>query len=177
MMDQKLPPFYRTTVPVFLAVLDRLEATLRRAEDWLGPVYEEALTRRPHPEMMPVSRQVATAVQFTLRIAFPLVGKRAPELRAPMDGPGLLARIAGARDLLRGLDPEDFTHSGRRVIRAQAGIAHLELPAEEFVNEFGLPNLYFHHAMAYLALKQAGVSLGKADFDGLHEYPPGFSFG
>jgi hypothetical protein len=176
-MEQKHPPFYRASVPVFLSVLDRLEATLRRAEEWLGPDYEAALARRPAEAMMPVARQMATAAQFTLRVAFPLIGKRPPELRDPMDGPGLLARIEGARALLRGLDPEDFTHSGRRVIRAQAGIAHLELPAEQFLNEFGLPNIYFHHAMAHVALKQAGVALGKADFDGLHEYPPDFSFG
>jgi hypothetical protein len=31
--------------------------------------------------------------------------------------------------------------------------------------------------MAHVALKQAGVPLGKADFDGLHDYPAGFSFG
>ena len=40
-----------------------------------------------------------------------------------------------------------------------------------------LPNLYFHQAMLHVALKQAGVRLGKADFDGIHEYPEGFSFG
>lgn len=176
-MDQKHPPFYTASVPVFIGVLDRFEAMLRQAEEELGPGYEEALTRRPHPNMMSVARQVATAAQFTLRVAFPLVGRRPPELRDPMDGPGLLARIEGARALLRGLDPEEFRHSGRRVIRAQAGIAHLELPAEQFLSGFGLPNLYFHQSMAYLALKHAGVSLGKADFDGLHEYPPGFSFG
>jgi hypothetical protein len=31
--------------------------------------------------------------------------------------------------------------------------------------------------MAHVALKRAGVPLGKADFDGLHDYPEGFSFG
>ena len=35
----------------------------------------------------------------------------------------------------------------------------------------------FHQAMAHVALKRAGVALGKADFDGIHDYPPGFSFG
>ena len=51
----------------------------------------------------------------------------------------------------------------------------LELPGEAYLHEFGLPNLYFHHAMAHVALKQAGVPLGKADFDGKHDYPDGFS--
>ncbi len=65
----------------------------------------------------------------------------------------------------------------RRIVRAQAGFAVLELPGEVYLHEFGLPNLYFHQAMAHVALKQAGVPLGKADFDGKHDYPPGFSLG
>ena len=30
--------------------------------------------------------------------------------------------------------------------------------------------------MGYAALRAAGVPLGKADFDGLHSYPPDFHF-
>ena len=176
-MEQRRPPFYRATVPVFLGVLERLGGQLGRAEARLGEGFEEALRARPAAGMMPVARQVATTAQFTLRIAYPLVGRRVPELRDAMDGPGLRARIAGAAALLEALAPEDFTHSGRRMIRAQAGLADLELPAEVFLNEFGLPNLYFHQAMAHVALKQAGVPLGKADFDGRHIYPDDFSFG
>ena len=53
----------------------------------------------------------------------------------------------------------------------------VELPGELFLQEFGLPNVYFHHAMAHVALKLASARLGKADYDGLHLYPDGFSFG
>jgi hypothetical protein len=175
--EEQAPPLYRTTVPVFLAVLDRIEAALVRAEARLGEGYAEVLDQRPAEGMMPVARQVATAVQFTLRVACPLAGQRVPELRDPLDGPGLRARIAGARALLEALDPQDFADAASRIVRAQAGLAHLELPGEAFLHEFGLPNLYFHQAMAHVALKQAGVPLGKADFDGRHDYPDGFSFG
>ena len=48
-----------------------------------------ALAQRPAAGMMPAERQVATAVQFTLRIAFPLAGERVPELRGPLDVAGL----------------------------------------------------------------------------------------
>jgi uncharacterized protein len=30
--------------------------------------------------------------------------------------------------------------------------------------------------MAYASLRMAGLSIGKADFDGLHSYPDEFSF-
>ena len=168
------PPLYRSTVPVFLAVLDRLEATLARAR---AQATDAALEQRPAAGMLPAGRQVATAVQFTLRIAFPLAGERVPELRGALDFDGLFERIGAARGHLASLPPDAFAGAETRQVRAQAGFAMLDLPGDAFLHEFGLPNLYFHHAMAHVALKQAGVSLRKADFDGKHDYPEGFSFG
>lgn len=171
------PALWRATVPVFLGVLDRIEAELARAEGRLGAGLEAALAQRPADGMLPAGRQVATAVQFTLRIACPLAGERVPELRGTLDVAGIRARLAAARAHLAGLDPAAFEGAEARIVTAQAGFAVLDLPGEAFLHEFGLPNLYFHHAMAHVTLKQAGVPLGKADFDGKHDYPDGFSFG
>ena len=171
------PPLYRATVPVLLAVLDRVEAMLDRAGRALGEGVCAALERRPAEWMLTAGRQLATAVQFTLRIACPLAGERIPELRGPLDAAGLRARIATARAVLLALDPAAFAGAERRVVTAQAGFAVLDLAGEAYLHAFGLPNLYFHQAMAHVALKQAGVTLGKHDFDGKHDYPDGFSFG
>lgn len=171
------PPLWRATVPVFDTALGRLDRTVARAVATLGPEADAALTRRPAPGMLPAGQQVATAAQFTLRIAYPLAGRRAPEVRGALDAAGLVARIAETRSLLAALPPGDFDGAERRRIRFQAGFADLEHAGEAFLHGFGLPNLYFHHAMAHVALKQAGVRLGKADFDGLHDYPEDFSFG
>jgi hypothetical protein len=117
------------------------------------------------------------AAQFTVRIAYPLAARRAPELRGRFDAAGLHARIEAARAALAELAPAEFEGAERRLVRFQAGFAELDLPGEAYLHAFGLPNLYFHQAMAHVGFKQAGVSLGKADFDGLHDYPEGFSFG
>jgi uncharacterized protein len=154
-----------------------MSAELRRAEMLLGARFDAALAQRPGPKMLTAAKQVATAQQFTLRIAYPLAGLRVPELRGALDGPGLQERGQAAQDLLAALDPAAFAGAGTRIVTAQAGFAMLELPGEAFLHGFGLPNLYFHQAMAHVALKQAGVALGKADFDGLHDYPEGFSLG
>jgi uncharacterized protein len=171
------PTLWRATVPVFQGVLNRMEAALEQAEARLGDRFDAALGQRPARGMLSADRQVATAAGFTLRIAYPLAGERVPELRGALDGPGLKARIAEAGHLLAALEPAAFEGAEARVIRAQAGFAMLELAGEAFVWEFGLPNLYFHQAMAHVALKQAGVPLGKAAFDGKHDYPEGFSLG
>ena len=162
---------------MFLGVLDRIEAELARAVAVLGDEVPRALAQRPAAGMRPAGQQVAMAVQFTLRIAFTLAGQRVPELRGPLDAEGLAARVAAARGHLEGLAPEAFAGAEARPVRSQAGFAHLEMTGETFLYEFGLPNLYFHQAMVHVALKQAGVPLGKADFDGKHDYPEGFSFG
>ena len=171
------PPLWRATVPVFDETLARLDRTVAKTVTLLGPAAGAALAQRPAPRMLPAGRQVATAAQFTLRLAYPLAGRRPPEVRGGFDADGLAARIAETRALLAALPPDDFAGAETRLVRFQAGFADLELTGEAFLHGFGLPNLYFHHAMAHVALKQAGVGLGKADFDGLHDYPEGFSLG
>ncbi|MCG7587734.1 DUF1993 family protein [Photobacterium sp. OFAV2-7] len=46
----------------------------------------------------------------------------------------------------------------------------------EFIHQYILPNFYFHISMVYAIAKSKGVVLSKADFDGIHSYPSGFSF-
>ncbi len=171
------PPLWRATVPVFDAALFRLDRTVAKAIAAFGPEADAAFATRPAPGMLPAGQQVATAAQFTLRVAYPLAGRRAPEVRGALDATGLLGRIAETRALLAALAPGDFAGAEGRSVRFQAGFADLEQAGEAFLHGFGLPNLYFHQAMAHVALKQAGVRLGKADFDGLHDYPEDFSFG
>ena len=159
-------------------MLDRVAAALVRGRDQLGPEgLETALAQRPAAGMLSAARQVATTAQFTVRIAWPLAGRRPPELRGGFDAAGLAGRLAAARARLAELPPPDFAEAETRLVRFQAGFADLELPGLAFLHEFGLPNLYFHQAMVHVALKQAGVRLGKADFDGVHVYPEGYSFG
>lgn len=171
------PGLWRASVPVFDGMLGRLAGELAEAERQLGDAMAAALAQRPAAGMMAAAQQVATAAQFTLRIAFPLSGARPPEVRGGFDLDGLQGRIAETRALLAGLSPEAFVGAETRIVRGQAGFATLDLPGEAFLRDFGLPNVYFHHAMAHVALKQAGVRLGKADYDGIHLYPDGFSFG
>lgn len=170
-------PLYDASVPVFLGVLDRLGAMLDRGQAALGQGLDRALETRPAPGMMSAARQVATAAQFTLRIACPLAGQRVVEPAGGMDGAGLRDRLAATGAVLRGFDPAAFAGAETRLCRTVAGFAEVALPGTDFLHRFGLPNLYFHQAMAHVALKSAGVPLGKADFDGLHDYPEGFSLG
>ena len=89
---------------------------------------------------------------------------------------GLGRLIVAARQELQGLDPADFAAAHDRPIRHRAGFAELDQTGAEFLHLFGMPNFLFHATMAFAVLRQQGLPIGKADFDGQHDYPPGFRF-
>jgi hypothetical protein len=72
--------------------------------------------------------------------------------------------------------PDEFIGAEARIIRHRAGFADLEQTGTDFLFLYGLPNFFFHITMGYASLRAAGVALGKADFDGFHDYPAGFRF-
>jgi hypothetical protein len=154
---------YQASVPVFRHYLARVAAMVERA----GP---EALAAQV-ADAFPAGQQFATAAGFSLRIACPLAGREVPDLPAAL-GP----RLAVARAMLGAMAPADFEGAEARIIRHTAGFAELEQTGADFLYLYGLPNFFFHLTMGYAALRAAGVPLGKADFDGFHSYPEGFSF-
>jgi hypothetical protein len=108
-----------------------------------------------------------------LRTSFPLAGLAVPQLPdPPPDRAGLSARIRAAEAALDTLDPAAFAEPRR--IRHRAGFADLNQTGADFLHLFGMPNFLFHTSMAFAILRANGIEIGKADFDGLHDYPPGF---
>jgi uncharacterized protein len=154
---------YQASVPVFRHYLARVAEMAEKA----GP---EALNARI-ADSFPAGQQFATAAGFALRIACPLAGREVPDLPQAL-GP----RLAVARAMLGAMQPADFDGAETRTIRHKAGFAEIEQSATDFLYLYGLPNFFFHLTMGYAALRSAGVPLGKADFDGFHSYPAGFSF-
>ena len=170
------PPAYASSIPVLLRALQRLRAWLAVAEAHAahaGTSMEALMRARPAADMLPFGVQAQIAVNFTLRTGFPLAGMACPDYGAFADDPaGLRARIARAEALLQGLDPQSFVEAGSRIVVDRAGEADVRLRGDLFLRDYALPNLHFHLVAAYIALRGAGVPLGKADYDGFHAYPP-----
>ena len=174
------PSIYSISVPVFSAMLKNLSAILEigeknAAERNIDPgVF---LTARLAPDMFTAAQQFATAAGFALRGALPLVGAEIPAFPdLGMDRDGLLARFAFVLGHLDGLNPADFDGADTRPVSHRAGFAELTQPCAEYLHLFALPNFFFHLGMGFAVLRQRGLTIGKADFDGLHDYPPGFRF-
>jgi hypothetical protein len=164
------PPLYTASVPVFLHYLTRIEGLM-------GHATPERLRLRLAPGMFTLGEQMATAMRLCLRVSYPLAGRAVPaETGAGTDGPGLAQRLAITRGALGALTPGDFAGAEARVVRHVAGFAELEQDGATFLHLFGMPNFLFHTGMAFAILRANGAAIGKADFDGQHDYPPGFSF-
>jgi len=74
------------------------------------------------------------------------------------------------------VDKTDFDGAAQRVIHYKAGGAFLRHSATEFVSLFALPNFFFHFTSGHAILRRSGLDIGKADFDGIHQYESGFTF-
>lgn len=158
-----VPPLYAASVPVFRHYLARVQDMAERA----GP---EALAAQI-ADAFPAGQQFATAAGFALRGTCPLAGREMPDLPQ-----GLAPRLAVVRATLGAMRPEEFLGAEAKIIRHSAGFAELEQPGGAFLHLYALPNFFFHVTMGYAALRQAGVPLGKGDFDGFHQYPAEFRF-
>lgn len=158
-----MPPLYTASVPVFRHYLSRVAGMVQKAADGgLGVQISDGFTAGQH---------FATAAGFAMRTVYPLAGLDIPDLPQ-----ALAPRMAVARAHLGAMKAVDFEGAEDRIIQHRAGFADLEQTGPDYLHLFGLPNFFFHLTMGYAALRQAGVDLGKADFDGLHWYPSDFRF-
>ena len=159
-----------------LQAIDRARHLLARIVREDASVLDAALA----PDMFDCGEQLRTVGIFALRATFPLCGKDWPKDMLGKDFPagpeGLDARLAKAEGQVRALTDAHFEGSATRQITHIAGDARLEQIGTDYLRLFALPNLWFHLSMAFAIARRFGLPVGKADYDGWHQYAPGFSF-
>lgn len=162
-----------TPTRLFLHYLARLRDLLQR----IASVDGDVAGKRLHPDMAPLLQQARTAIGFTLRTSCPLAGR---EIVSFAEGgltlPGVLSELEATVRYLSGIPDADFGDIDALNVNTTAGFAELDLPGWDYYLMYAVPNFFFHYAMVYAIARQAGVLVGKADFDGYHAYPSGFSF-
>lgn len=158
---------------LFLHYLGRLREMLERVDAFDS----ELAGKRLHPDMAPLVQQARTAIGFSLRTTCPLAGREIVSFRT---GESSLRSVFAELDAtMRYLAQiPDTAFDGIDAVRVEtvAGFAELEMPAWDYYLMYAVPNFFFHYTTVYAIARQAGVPLGKADFDGYHSYPPGFMF-
>lgn len=136
---------------------------------------EEILHARLAPDMFPFVVQAEIVASFALRSCCPIAGVEVVSFSQPKKSfAALKSQLHQTIEHIESLDNLDNDLSV--MITDKAGPVPVVLKAEEFLVRFSYPNFYFHLSMVYAIARAKGIPLTKGDFDGIHQYPPGFSF-
>ncbi|WP_298254030.1 DUF1993 family protein [Bradyrhizobium sp.] len=164
--------FYDASVPAFLQILGSLSGILTKAEAHCAAKKvqpEVLLSARLYPDMLPLSKQIQLACDFS--------GKSCARL-AHIDVPTtpdtektfeeLRQRLEKAADYLKKFTPAQFEGADSREVTFPVGPDRtMTLKGQEFLNRVAFPNFYFHAAIAHGILRHNGVEIGKRDFLGV----------
>ncbi|MGF1482646.1 MAG: DUF1993 domain-containing protein [Cyanophyceae cyanobacterium] len=148
---------------IFQSRLTTLEHLLKSAQTHFSRS-ESFLQERIAADMFPFGTQIAFTCNQPRNFALWCDGK-------PMDNldpevPSLAKayeHIANTKGLLSGINAEAEKLSEVTRIDLGQGL-YIEMPGSAYVNDFLVPNFYFHLVTAYDILRMAGVPLGKRDY-------------
>ena len=156
---------YDLTVP-------QLIRTLKNLDRWLGLAAAHAdadklLTARLAPDQYTFTRQIQVAADNAKMMAGRLAAKdwpSHPDTETTYDQ--LKARLASVIGYLETLKREDYAGADDRNIKLPWMKDGQFLTAIDYLNQFGLPNFYFHVVTAYDILRHNGLPMGKFEFLG-----------
>ena len=158
------------TVTVFVRALSNLKNVLEKAKEHaLSHKIEEAvfLNARLYPDMLPLSRQVQIATDIARGCAARLAGLEPPPYEdKEQTFDDLSARVTRTIEYMKALDSAQFEGGeAREITRPVRGEPH-KFTGINYLQQFAMPNVFFHTATAYGILRHNGVALGKADYLG-----------
>jgi len=148
---------------IFLTRLDALSHILDVGERHF-PDMSAVLQERLAPDMFPLGTQIAFACNQPRGFSQWCAGKAVENLG--VDVPSMeLARshIRQTRELVAAIAADDGKLDEVKRVGLGPGV-YCELPGRQYVNDYVIPNLYFHVTTAYAILRKLGAPLGKADY-------------
>ncbi|MFE4107956.1 DUF1993 domain-containing protein [Almyronema epifaneia] len=148
---------------LFQTRLTTLEHLLKVAQTHFSED-ESFLEKRIAADMLPFGTQIAFTCNQPRNFALWCADQPANNLDPTVTS---LAQaneyITNTQELLANIDAADEKFA--EVTRIDLGQSlYLELPGSAYVNDFLIPNFYFHLVTAYDILRMAGVPIGKQDY-------------
>lgn len=129
---------------------------------------DEIINMKLAPDMFPFTFQINSVRHHSLNAARGiLAGKfKTPDPMPELDFNGLIEFLEVARNDLREINEEELEARSGLPVLFKMGSMEIPFTAENFVQSFSLPNLYFHATTTYDMLRIKGAPLGKTDFMG-----------
>ncbi|WP_036487557.1 DUF1993 domain-containing protein [Myxosarcina sp. GI1] len=147
---------------IFQSRLTTLEHLLKLAQSHFDG-NESFLQKRIVADMLPLGTQIAFTCNQPRNFALWCDGKPMDNLDPEVTSLALAyEHIANTQGLLSGIKVKDEKLS--EVTRLDEKDLYIEMSGSVYVNDFLIPNFYFHLVTAYDILRMAGVSIGKRDY-------------
>ena len=149
---------------IFSYRLDTLSHILDVAESHFADDVEALFQLRIAPDMLPFSTQIAFVCNQPRNFALWCLGQSASNLN-PAVSSLIEARghISSTKELLATINVSDSKLSVINRLELGQGL-YAELSGLSYVDDFLMPNFYFHITTAYNILRMAGIPIGKRDF-------------
>ncbi|AFY79421.1 MAG: DUF1993 domain-containing protein [Hydrococcus sp. C42_A2020_068] len=149
---------------IFNSRLDTLNHLLDVAESHFTDDVESLLQRRIAPDMFPFGTQIAFTCNQPRNFALWCLGQSANNLNPNVTSlTEARSHISSTKGLLAAINVVDAKLS--EIYRLELGQGlYVELSGLSYVNDFLIPNFYFHLTTAYNILRMEGASIGKRDF-------------
>lgn len=161
---------YDASIPPLVFMLENLGHVLRVGENHARENGIEAkayLEARLAPDMFALTRQVQVATDMAKGCGARLAGVEIPKYEDnEASFSELQDRIARVATFLKGLDRNAFAGAEDKAVTLKFPNAEFNFNGRDYLNNFVLPNVYFHMTATYAILRHKGVPLGKQDFFG-----------
>lgn len=161
---------YKSSIPVFIRQLNNLATILNK-----GAAYAESkkidpavfINARLAPDMFPLVKQVQITSDSAKAGAARLAGIEVPSFPdVETTFPELQERIAKTVKFLQTITAEQIDGTEEKKITYTQRGKESNYVGLQYLNDYVLPNLYFHITAAYAILRHNGVDLGKRDYLG-----------
>jgi hypothetical protein len=148
---------------LFQSRLTTLEQLLKSAQTHFCD-RESFLQQRIAADMLPFGTQIVFTCNQPRNFAFWCSGKPANNLDPDLTSlTQAYEHLANTQELLSGITVEDAKLDEMTRIGLGQSL-YADLPGYAYVNDFLIPNFYFHLVTAYAILRMSGVPIGKRDY-------------
>lgn len=149
---------------IFSSRLDTLNHLLNIAESHFADDVDSLLQLRIAPDMFPFATQIAFVCNQPRNFALWCLEQSAnnlnPNVTSLIEARG---HISSTKELLASINVADSKLSELNQIDLGQGVS-LELSGLSYVDDFLMPNFYFHLTTVYNILRMAEIPIGKRDF-------------
>jgi hypothetical protein len=161
---------YDACVPPLAHMLGSFSSVLAKAEahaEEAGADVNSYLELRLAPDMLPLTAQVRIATDMAKGGASRLAGAEIPKYEDDETTvEQLKARLAKTIAFLKSLDAAKFAGAEDREIHLKFPQAEFHFNGKDYLNNWVIPNVYFHITTGYDILRNKGIALSKQDFLG-----------